>query len=217
VWSISFPIFLARQFWPNARDRRFLTDRTLVLLAPVPVVVAAVGSFYLQTYHIVVLDWVGMFAAVFALVGIAWRWGPRLSRWRPTRPWIPCPTFAAAVGAGFFVIGQIGTRATSALGPYPVVGFTLLGLAWLAIGLMAMTLDETASGERARFAFVLGVIGFYTALSPLTEFALGRVGLIPIDVVALILLIRLYYRRTGSPRAAEVPPGARGALARAPG
>jgi hypothetical protein len=51
----------------------------------------------------------------------------------------------------------------------------------------------------------------------LTEFALGRVGLIPIDVVALILLIRLYYRRTGSPRAAEVPPGARGALARAPG
>jgi hypothetical protein len=212
VWSISFPIFLCRQFWPDAAERRFLSDRSLVLLAPIPIVVAVVGSFYLQSYRISILDWVGTFAAVFALGAVAWRWGPVIVRLRPGRGWIPTPAVAATVGFGFFVIGQVGTWATPGLGPYPEVGFALLGLAWLGVGLLAMTFDRTARGERARFAFVIGGVGFYTALTPLTEFGLGRVGLLPIDVVALVLLVRLYYRRTKPVPTPTAPPGAAGGV-----
>jgi hypothetical protein len=64
--------------------------------------------------------------------------------------------FAATVGAGFFVVGQVGTWRASELGPYPEVGFATLGLVWVAIGVFAMTFDETRPGERARFAVVLG-------------------------------------------------------------
>src|SRR5208282_5814249 len=50
VWSISFPIFLTGRFWPDSRSVRFLSDRWLVGLAPVPVVVAVVtGQVFADT------------------------------------------------------------------------------------------------------------------------------------------------------------------------
>jgi hypothetical protein len=209
VWSISFPIFLSRQLWPEVRDRRFLTDRTMVALVPIPFLLAIVWSFAFHPYPLGAADWVGMFAAIAALTGIAWRWGPRISRARPLGAWRPSPTLAATSGVLFFVVGQIGTWQTPDLGPYPEVGFVLLGLAWLAFGLFAMALDTgSLAEERARFAFVLGGIGFYTALSPFSEFGLGRIGLVPIDLVVLGLLIWLYRRRTAE--VPPVPPGAAG-------
>jgi hypothetical protein len=69
-----------------------------------------------------------------------------------------------------------------------------------------------------RKAFVLGGVGFYVALSPLSEFAFGRIGLVPIVLLVYLLLIRLYLRRTrpigpGSPLPGlvpTIPPGAVG-------
>jgi hypothetical protein len=39
-------------------------------------------------------------------------------------------------------------------------------------------------------------VGFYVALSPVSEFVRGRIGVVPIDVVVYLLLIRLYLRRS---------------------
>jgi hypothetical protein len=56
--------------------------------------------------------------------------------------------------------------------------------------------------------FVLGGIGFYVALSPLAEFAEGRIGLLFLDAALYALLIRLYFRRASTetmPRTNVVP------------
>src|SRR5208282_4874970 len=74
VWSISFPIFLTGRFWPDSRSVRFLSDRWLVGLAPVPVVVAVVTGQVFAGYSLSWADWLGMGLALVVLVIVAWRW-----------------------------------------------------------------------------------------------------------------------------------------------
>lgn len=209
VYSISFPVFLSREFWPEVRDTRFLTDRGAVLLAPVPVVVSIGTSFLVGAYPLSLVDWVGMFAFVALMVFLAWRWGRWFGSVPPAARWVPSPAAAATVGVLFFVVGQVGTWDTPDLGPYPVVGMVVLLGFYLLVAVFARNLGPTAAGERARFAFVLGGIGFYVALSPFSEFLLGRFALFPIDVVVFAALVWLYRRRTAV-AAPRIPPGAFG-------
>jgi hypothetical protein len=206
VWSISIPIFLVGQIWPENRDRRLLTDRTLLYLIPIPIVVAVAGSFLIAGYTLTAGQWIGMFVAVLALGWIALRWGRSLSRLRPLGRWFPSPRLAFCAGAMFFVLGQIGTWQTPRLGPYPEVGLVLLVGAFLLLAAMALGLERTPAGDRSRFAFVLGGIAFYVGLSPLSEFALGRFGLVFIDVAVFYLLFRLYEDRTRAAARTTVPP-----------
>jgi len=97
--------------------------------------------------------------------------------------------------AAFFIGGQIGTWQTPKLGAYPEVGAVLLAVLFLAVGLVVTLFDRSASGERARFAFVLTGVGFYVVLSPISEFVLGRIALVPIDVAVWVALYWLYRRR----------------------
>jgi hypothetical protein len=206
VWSISFPIFLFRQLWPESRERRLLSDRWLLYVIPVPIVAAIADSFAFKSYPLTLLQWGGMFVAVFVLGWIGLRWGTALSRLRPLGPWFPAPRLAFATGFLFFVLGQIGAWQTPNLGPYPVVGFVVLLAAFLLLGAVALGLEPTPRGDRSRFALVLGGIGFYVALSPLSEFALGRIGLMFIDATLFYLLARLYRDRTRAADPTTVPP-----------
>jgi len=208
VWSISFPVFLVGQFWPEARSTRWLSDRWLAALSPVPVVVAAGSGFYVGEYPLTALAWAAMFAVVAILVLAAWRIGPKLSRWRVWPSATPSTGLGVAVAAAFFLGGQVGTWQTPRLGPYPEVGFGVLLALFVALAAAATTFDpSTVKGRKAAFAGVLTGIGFYTALSPLSEFVLGRVALVPIDVAVWIALYLLYRRRTSElPERTDLPP-----------
>jgi hypothetical protein len=215
VWSISFPIFLARQIWPEMRDRPLLARSTLYLLAPVPFLGAGLTTAFFIGYNPPLADWLGMGLAIGALSYGAYRIAPRLGAWQPLAAHPPSPRLAATLGVLFFVGGQIGTFATPRLGPYPEVGLLLLGLMYLGYGVWATSLRTDHVGERARFAFFLGGFGFYVALSPLSEFALGRAGLVPIDVAALVGFILLYRQRTATEPETEPPFGPRAKAERA--
>jgi hypothetical protein len=208
VWSISFPIFLTGQIWPETRTTRFVTDRTLLVIVPCSVLTAIGVGFVYSGYAIGPLAFVAMFAVIALLAYLATRWGPRWSavRWNPG--WVPPPAWAATVGFLFIVAGQVGAWQTPALGPYPEVGFALIALAFLGVAAFATTFDRTPAGERARFAFVIGGLAFYVAFSPVSEFVLGRFLLFPIDVAFLALVIRLYVRRTRVVPLPQVPEGA---------
>jgi len=199
VWSISFPIFLVGQFWPESRGTPFLSRRWLAGLAPVPVVVAVVSGLLFAGYNLSWGDWVGMFVTILFLVTVAWRFGPRLSRWRPWPRWSPSAWVGVGAAAAFFLGGQVGTWQTPKLGPYPEVGFVLLAGLFALLGAVAAAFDPSPRGVRARFAFVLTGVGFYVALSPISEFVLGRIGLVPIDVGVWLCLYWLYRRRTSEP------------------
>jgi len=201
VWSISFPVFLVGQVWPEHRDRRWLTDRQLLAVIPMPIAAAVLTSLVFSGYPLSIVQWLGMFLAVLLLGWIALRWGRSLNRLRPFGAWRPSPRLAFTVGLLFFVIGQIGTWQTPSLGPYPEVGLGLLVAAYLLFAAVALGLDRSPAGDRARFALVLGGIAFYVGLSPIAEFVLGRIGLVAIDLVVLGLLVRLYRERT---RAADI-------------
>jgi hypothetical protein len=210
VWSIAFPIFLTGQFWPESRTTRFLSDRWLAGLAAVPFVVAITVGLVFEGYPPTLGEWVGMFATVGALVFVARRWGPRLSAWR-LRPHASAPAWVGALtGAAFFLGGQVGTWQTPKLGPDPVVGFLWVVALASFLAAVATTFDESPEGRRARFACVLTGVGFYAALSPGGEFLLGKVALVPIDVVVWTALYLLYRRRTRPWPSAEgipvVPP-----------
>ncbi|MGD0250164.1 MAG: hypothetical protein ABSB97_04680 [Thermoplasmata archaeon] len=211
VYSISFPIFLSRQFWPEVRDTRFLSDRWAVLLVPVPFVVAIVTSFLVGAYPLSLVDWLGMFGFVALMVLLAERWGESFSAFAASSRWVPSAAAAATVGVLFFVVGQVGTWQTPDLGPYPVVGIVRLLAFYLGVAAFALCLAPSAAGEKARFAFVLGGIGFYVALSPFSEFLLGRSALVPIDVVVFVALAWLYRRRTALVTPPSAPAGARAA------
>jgi len=208
VWSISFPIFLVRQFWPEGERTRWVSDRGVAICIAGAIATAAGTSFLFAGYALDLVQWVGMFVAVGALGAIAWRWGARIRAWHlPTR-WVPSARLSFTVAVLFFVTGQVGAWQTPKLGPYPEVGFVLLALAFVGVALFASTFDRSPAGERARFAFVLGGVSFYVALSPVAEFALGRIGLVPIDATVLALLVLLYRRRTRPEPAPAAPPGA---------
>jgi len=207
VWSISFPIFLAGEFWPDARNARLLTDRWTAVLAPVPVVAAIADGFVFGSYPLSALAWTGLFAATACFVAVALRWGPRLGRIRLRPGWTPRPWQGAVLVLAFFAIGQVGTWRMPSVTSSAVVAFVVLGAAYLALGLLATAFDATAAGERARFAGVLAGVGFYVALSPIAEFAGGRIGLVPIDVTLFVLLLAMYRRRTRPPPAAGPTPG----------
>jgi hypothetical protein len=212
VWSISFPIFLTGQIWPETRDQRFVSDRTLLAIVPFSIATAIVVGVVFAGYPLSILAWVGMFAAIAILAYIATRFGPRWSRWRWNSPWTPAPGTAVVVGILFIVVGQVGTWQTPVLGPYPEVGFALIALAFAGVAVFATTFDRTPAGDRARFAFVIGGLSFYVAFSPVSEFVLGRFLLFPIDVAFLVLVLRLYVRRTRVLPPVVVPAGARGGL-----
>ncbi len=216
VWSISFPVFLVGQVWPESRDRRWIGDRRLLYLIPVPIVVAALGSFLIAGYSLTAGDWLGMLLVVLLLGWVALRWGPRFHRLRPLDGWKPSPRTAFALGFLFFVMGQIGTWQTPRLGPYPEVGLALLLAGYAAFAAVALGLDRTAAGDRSRFAFVLGGIAFYVALSPLAEFVLGRIGLVAIDLVVFYLVARLYLARTRAALVTAAPAHVLGELPDAP-
>lgn len=196
VWSISFPVFLFRQLWPGSRSVRLLSDRWCIGLAAVPVAAAVVASTVIGSYRITAVDWAAMAAAMGVLIVLAWKLGPLASRWRPLGSFRPSPRFAAVVGALFFVGGQNGTWLTPSVSRSAVGGFVLVALLYLGVGLFASSLAADGPDDAPRFAFVLGGIGYYVALSPLSEFAFGRAGLLPIDVAVLALLILLYRKRT---------------------
>ncbi len=206
VWSIAFPIFLHGQVWPEDRGRRLLSDRWLLTIVPVPILVSVLASIWIAGYPLGPVEWLGLFVVVFLLAAIALRWGARLGSLRPFGSWRPTPRFAFLAGVLLFVIGQFGTWQTPSLGPYPEVGLALLVCAYLLFAAFALTFDRTPAGARSRFAFVLGGIAFYVGLSPLMEFALGRFGLVPIDVVVLLLLIRLFLDRTRAAAVTTPPP-----------
>lgn len=209
VWSISFPIFLVGQFWPESRSTRFLSDRWLACLSVVPIAAAVSTSFVFAGYSLTLVQWAGMFGAVGLLVYLARRWGPRWSGWRLRAHWAPPAWSAALTGAAFFLVGQVGTWQTPRLGQYPELGFVVIVSLLSLLGAVATTFDESPAGRRARFACVLAGVAFYTALSPIAEFALGRVGLVPIDVAVWTALFLLYRRRTRSvPELVPVPVGA---------
>ncbi len=199
VWSISFPIFLARQCWPEVRDVRFLSDRSLVMLAPVPIVVAIASSFAVGNLPLSLVQWAGLFLATLAFVLLATALAGRrledvLARFPSPPAWL-----AACAGFLFFVAGQVGTWQSPRLGPYPAVPFAVgIAVDLLFMGFVLLFHADPA-GERARFAFVLGGIAFYVALSPVWEFFLDRIALFPIDVAVLAALVLLYRRRTSRP------------------
>jgi len=207
VWSISFPIFLVGQFWPGSRSTRFLSDRWLAGMAAIPIPVAVVTGAIFSGYPLDASAWIGMAAVVAVLVLVAWRWGPRLSRLRLFPNWRPPTSLGVLLAAAFFVGGQIGTWQTPKLSPYPEVGFALLALLLVSLSLVGTTMDATPSGERARFAAVLTGVGFYTALSPISEFVLGRIGLVPIDMAVWVSLYLLYRRRCHRPGPSGVAGG----------
>ncbi len=207
VWSISFPIFLVNRWWPGSRTVRWTSDRWLFALTPVPIATAVVTSWVVGAYPLSGAEWLGLAVAVGAFGGLGLWLGPQLVRLRPLGGWVPGPRLAATVAVLWFAAGQIGTWQTPRLGPYAEVGGALLLAVDLAAVVFVTSFDPGPDGERARFAFVLGGIGFYVALSPIAEFAGGRFALVPIDVVVLLLLLRLYVRRTrsGSDRSSAAP------------
>lgn len=206
VWSIAFPVFLVRQIWPAHAAERWVRDRWVPVFAGGSIATAVVTSFLFAGYALNLAQWLGLFVAVGVLAGIALRWGPSLARLRAFPSWVPSARASFLVAVLFFVAGQIGAWQTPKLGPYPEVGFLLLALAFAAVAAFASTFDSSAAGERARFAFVLGGAAFYVALSPISEFANGRVGLVPIDAIVYATMVALYFRRTGDPGAAKPPP-----------
>jgi len=220
VWSIAFPIFLVGALWPNSRGERWISDRGVALCVLGAIATAVSTSLVFSEYPLSLVQWAGLFAAVAGLGGVAWRFSARLRDRLPFIGWVPTPRLAFVVGVLFFVVGQVGAWQTPKLGPYPEVGFGLLALAFLGVALFASGFDRSPEGERARFAFVLGGVGFYVALSPLSEFVLGRIGLVPIDAIVYLLLIRLYWSRARatsiaggrSGPAAGPPPGAVGGV-----
>ena len=195
VWSISFPIFVVGELWPGSRSTRFLSDRWLVGLAPVPVLVAVVTGEIFAGYPLSAADWLGMGVAVALIVLVAWRWGPRIGRWRLRSSWRPTPGVGVAAVAAFFVAGQIGTWQTPKLSPYPEVGFVCLLLLFVFLGLIAESFQGNPEGECTAFAGVLTGVAFFTLLSPISEFVLGRIALVPIDVSVWLALYVLYRRR----------------------
>lgn len=198
VWSISFPLFLARQLWPDLREDRLLSDRSLAVLVPVPMVAAVGLSFLLHAVPLSIFEWVGLFAATFFFAALARTLGPRWNARPPVGRRPSSPLVAAGAGAGFFLVGDVGTWLTPDLGPVPAVGFAVLALVFLAFAYTAARFDRTPAGERARSAFVLGGVGFVVALSPIYEVFLGRAGLVPIDAAVLVALVVLYRRRSAS-------------------
>jgi len=212
VWSISFPIFLTRQFWPSTGTVRFLSDRWLAIFAPVPIVTAVVTSLVVGAYPLSLLDWSGLFVATAALAAIAVTLGPRLASRSIAPGWVPRPWQGATAVLLFFLVGQIGTWRLPSTIPWAALSFALLALAYLALGLFATTWDASPAGEKARFAGVVTGVAFYAALSPIAEFAGGRLALVPIDAIVLAGLIVLYRRRTRAPPAAgsDPPPGPAG-------
>jgi hypothetical protein len=200
IWSISFPILLVRQFWPDLRDRPLVRRSTLLALLPIPFLGAAITTAFFIGAPPSLIEWVGMFGVIGGLVGVTYRYMPRMRGWRPLGKYVPSPRLAAAFGFLLFVGGQIGTFATPRLGPDPLVGALLIAAMFLLAALWATSLDPGIAGERARFAYVIGGFAFYAALSPISEFFDGRWGLVPIDALALATFVWLYRRRrvTGS-------------------
>jgi hypothetical protein len=213
IWSIGFPILLVRQFWPDLRDRPIVSRPTLYALLPVPFLGAAITTALFIRAPPTLVEWVGMFLALGLLVGITYRFAPQWRRWKPLGTYVPTPRLAVTIGFLLFVGGQIGTFATPRLGPYPEVGFALVGALLVAAGLWATSFGPDPAGERARFAYVIGGFAFYAALSPISEFAEGRWGLVPIDALALATFVWLYRRRSSAAAGAGTPPaGAVGAV-----
>jgi len=199
VWSISFPVFLVGELWPDTRSTRLLSNRWLIAFAAIPIPVAVVTGQIFASYTLSVLDWAGMAIALIVLGLVAVEWGPRWHRWKPITCKSPPAWAGAAVAAAFFLAGQVGTWQTPHLGPFPEVGFVLLAALFVALGMVATTFGNGPGGERAAFAAVLTGVGFYTALSPISEFAFGRIGLVPIDLAVWGCLYWLYRRRFRTP------------------
>lgn len=205
VYSISFPVFLSGQLWPATRSAPFLSNRWFAGLAPVPVAAAVIASEAVGAYPISAEAWAAMGATMAALIVAAVRLGPALSLWRPLGGYRPTPAVAAAAAVLLFIGGQNGTWLTPRVSSVPAVGFLLVAFLYAVAGLFATSLGAAGDPPAPRFAFVLGGIGYYVALSPISEFALGRVGLVPIDLTVLALLIRLYRRRAADPTGSAAP------------
>jgi len=196
VWSISIPILLVGEFWPEHRESRFLTDRATVSLVPIPIVTATLAGLIFAGYPLSAADWIGMAIAMAALSGAALGLGPPLHALRPTRPWRFPPSAAFIAGALFIVAGQVGVWITPKVTPVPAAAFALVLLMYAAVAWLAHKTLRGNEGRAARFSFILGIVGFYVALSPVSEFLEGRIGLLFIDAAVYGFLVWLYLRRT---------------------
>jgi len=199
VWSISIPIVLVGEFWPRSRTERLLTDRTILALLPVPFATATVAGLIFAGYALSEGDWAGMAVAIVVLSTVGLTIGPRLGAVRPLHPWHVRPSTAFVVGVLFIVAGQVGTWRTPTVSSVPAVGFALVLAMYAAVAAFAHLSLRGPGAARLRFSFLLGIVGFYVALSPVSEFLEGRIGLLFIDAVLYALLIRLYLRRAAEP------------------
>ncbi|HLM90852.1 MAG TPA: hypothetical protein VK424_02210 [Thermoplasmata archaeon] len=207
VWSMAFPILLVRQFWPDIRDRPLVSLRWLALVVPIPFLGAAITTAWFIGYPPTLVEWMGMGGALLLLVFLTYHYVPRLRSWRPLGNYVPTPRTAAVVGVLFFLVGQVGIFSTAGLGLSAAVVFLLVVLLFGAFALFGTAFRDDRSGERARFAWTIGGTGFYVALSPFSEFFLGRAGLVPIDVAFLAFVVWLYRQRAAGPEGlAGVPP-----------
>jgi hypothetical protein len=194
---MAFPVLFGRQFWPDIGERTLLALRWSYELLPIPLAGAAITTTWFIGYPPSPVEWTGMAVAMGLRIALTYAYLPRLRGWHPLGSFRPRPRLAA-VAVLFFVVGQIGIFSTPSLGMAAPVVFGLVAARFLGFLLFATSQREDPAGDRARFAFALGGAAFYVALSPISEFFDGRVGLGPIDGAFLGYLIWLYRKRAGS-------------------
>jgi hypothetical protein len=212
TFSICAPIFLVEWRWPEFRNVSWIRGRTTAAALAGSVTVAVVLNFIFSTYRLSAFQWIGGAVAILALAAAA-RWiarpaWDRLPAIPPIRRWWG---YALAM-VGFLVTSYFAYAGGPAAGRVPVVNLLLLVIADLGLVLVLRS-SLGPGGDRRRFAVLLGGYAFFLALSPLSEFAFGYVGLIPVDVAWMLLLVYLY-RRHGPREETSPRVGATGAAIR---
>jgi hypothetical protein len=208
IMSISFPIFLVEWRWPELRNRSWISGRATVAALAGAVGVAVLVDFVFSTYRLSAAQWLGGSLAIVALVAAA--------RWAAVPLWNRVPVLAPFGRWWHYSLAMIGFLGVSylAYAGGPGVGGVPLGnlleLLGADVGLILVVKSTGGpEGERRRFAILLGAYTFFLALSPISEFAFGYVGLVPVDVAWMGLLVYLY-RRHGPRVEPPVPRGAAG-------
>ena len=193
IFSIAIPITLVELAYAGRRNRRWVGNRTFVVLVVLLASVTALGYFGLTEYRPPLMQYMLSAVTAAVLIFLAWKVPSRTGKKGSLRPLKP--SRLALVGflcaSSFFLFFVAG--------PHVVPEALALMLMGVALVLMvAGFLKRYEWNERTlhhKFSLSAGALTFLIVLTPLQEFDRSRPdnpqGMLLVGIVTLILLLLL--------------------------
>jgi hypothetical protein len=193
IFSIAIPITLVELAYAGRRNRRWIGNRTFVVLVVLLASVTALGYSGLTDYKPPPMQYMLSAITAAAIIFLAWKVPPRTGRKGNLRP-LKSSRLALAgflCASSFFLFFMVGPHIVPGAAALMLLG---TGLVFAVAGFLKRY-EWNARTLYHKFSLSAGALTFLIVLTPLQEFDKSRSdnpqGMLIVGIVALILLVLL--------------------------